>query len=193
MESRENRFGRGTASSELLDVLGFGSTERTIVFSMGADRTVERLMYELKEGAAEEFHCKGIVFAMPFTGINQIMAVLLQKQAQKEEGGKSLEKSGNNSLILIIANHGHTDEIMNTARAAGARGGTILRTRWAGPEDTEQFYGIKIQAEKEMILIVASSETRNVIMETVNRKHGLKTEAGAMICSLGIDQIIRLG
>lgn len=44
-----------------------------------------------------------------------------------------------------------------------------------------------------MILIVASSETRNVIMETVNRKHGLKTEAGAMICSLGIDQIIRLG
>lgn len=79
-----------------------------------------------------------------------------------------MEKSGNNSLILIIANHGHTDEIMNTARAAGARGGTILRTRWAGPEDTEQFYGIKIQAEK-------------------------KTEAGAMICSLGIDQIIRLG
>lgn len=65
-------------------------------------------------------------------------------------------------MILIVANHGHTDEIMNTARAAGARGGTILRSRWAGPEDTEKFYG-------------------------------MKTEAGAMICSVGIDQMVRLG
>ena len=31
------------------------------------------------------------------------------------------------------------------------------------------------------------------IMEAVNEKHGLATEAAAMICSLGIDQIAKLG
>ena len=61
-------------------------------------------------------------------------------------------------MILIVANHGHTDEIMNTARAAGARGGTILRSRWAGPEDTEKFYGMKFQAEKEIVVIMTTAE-----------------------------------
>ncbi|NBK92288.1 DUF1538 domain-containing protein [bacterium 1XD21-13] len=37
-----------------------------------------------------------------------------------------------------------------------------------------------------VVAIMASAETRNAIMETVNIKHGLKTEAGAMICSVGI-------
>ena len=186
-------LGRGTASSELLDVLGFGSTERTVVLSFGADSVVEQLMYKLEEGLEGAGYCKGIVFDLPLTGLNQIMTVLLNNQIPEGKGGAVLEKSGKNSLILIVANQGHTDEIMNTARAAGARGGTILRSRWAGPEDTEQFFGVKIQAEKEIIAIVATAETRGVIMETVNRTHGLKTEAGAMICSVGIDQMVRLG
>ena len=186
-------LGRGTASSELLDVLGFGSSERTVVLSIGAETVVEQLMYELAEGEIETRYCKGIAFDMSLTGINQIMAVILDSHAPEETGGKVLENKGKNSMILIVANQGHTDDIMNTARAAGARGGTILRSRWAGPEDTEQFFGIKIQAEKEIIVIVSSTETRNAIMETVNMKHGLKTEAGAMICSVGIDQMVRLG
>ncbi len=188
-------LGRGTASSELLDVLGFGGTERSVLLSLGEEGLINRLMYELHEGLTENLSCKGIVFDMPLTGLNQIMAVLLknQAQAQRQEGEYKLEKAGKNSLILVAANQGHTAEIMNTARAAGARGGTIVRSRWAGPEDTEKYYGFQVQAEKEIIAIVASAETRNAIMETVNRKHGLKTEAGAMICSVGIDQTVRLG
>jgi len=186
-------LGRGTASSELLDVLGFGGTERTVLISLGAEPVVDRLMYELEDGIAESVHGKGIVFDMPLTGLNQIIAVVLQNQIPEGIGGEVLEKKGKNSLILIVANQGHTDEIMNTAREAGARGGTILRSRWAGPEDTQKFYGFQIQAEKEIVAIVASAETRNAIMEMVNIKHGLKTEAGAMICSVGIDHIVRLG
>lgn len=185
--------GRGTASSELLDVLGFGSTERTLVMTLGAERAVDQLMYDLTEGLEETAECKGIAFDMSLTGMNRIMAALLEQEVPEGNGGAVLEKKGNNSLILIVANQGHTDEIMNTARAAGARGGTILRSRWAGPEDTEQFYGIKIQAEKEVIAIVATADTRNAIMETVNRRHGLKSDAGAVICSVGIDQMVRLG
>lgn len=186
-------LGRGTASSELLDVLGFGGTERTVLLSLGAGRAVDRLMYALEEGTAETAECKGIVADLPVTGMNRIIAALVSEEAPREMEGEILEKHGKNSLILIVANHGHTDEIMNTARAAGARGGTILRSRWAGPEMMEQFYGVNFQTEKEIIVIMASGETRNAIMETVNRKHGLKTEAEAMICSVGIDQTVRLG
>ena len=46
--------------------------------------------------------------------------------------------------------------------------------------------------EKEMIAMVTPTSLRNTIMETINKKHGLKSEAGAVILSLGIDQIAKL-
>lgn len=36
-------------------------------------------------------------------------------------------------------------------------------------------------------------EKRNGVLEAVNRQHGLQTEAGALICALGIDQLVHLG
>lgn len=40
--------------------------------------------------------------------------------------------------------------------------------------------------------MVTPTSLRNTIMETINKKHGLKSEAGAVILSLGIDQIAKL-
>ncbi len=185
--------GHGTASSELLDVLGFGGAERTVILSFGAGRAVDRLMYLLDNGTKETAECKGIVADLPLTGMSRIFRALVENKVPEEMEGEVLEKHGKHNLIMIVANHGHTDAIMNTAREAGAGGGTILRSRWVGPEDAQTFYGVTFQAEKEIIVIMASSETRSAIMETVNRKHGLKTEAGAMICSIGVDQTVRLG
>ena len=96
-----------------------------------------------------------------------------------------------NSLILITVNQGHTDAVMATAREAGAAGGTIIRARWAGAQDAAQFHGISVQQEKEIIAIVASKDKRNTIMDTINLKHGLNSPASAMICSLGINHILR--
>ena len=49
---------------------------------------------------------------------------------------------------------------METARKAGARGGTIIHARWAGSESVEEFYGITVQQEKEVIAIVSSAAKR---------------------------------
>ena len=46
---------------------------------------------------------------------------------------------------------------------------------------------------QEVIAIVAPREIRNNIMEAVNREHGLQSEARAMVCALGIDQLVHLG
>lgn len=183
--------GRGTASSELLDVLGLGTTERDILIGIAARDNTERMMYKLDDELRGQLDAHGIIFDLPLTGLNSRIATVLLHQENGGNGGSVLEQQAENSLILVVVNQGHTDTVMDTARGAGARGGTIIRARWAGAKDTEQFYGISIQDEKELIAIVSPKENRNAIMETVNRKHGLGTEAGAMICSLGIDHILR--
>lgn len=186
----------GTAPSDLLDILGIGSSERGVLFCFAAKEAADRFMYQLKndelDGAVD---AKGIVFDMPLTGLNNIIATVLLEKGTGiiSDGGDRMEQKGTNSMILLIVNQGHTDAVMDTARKAGARGGTVIKARFSGEEGAEQLNGFMLQQEKEMILIVASGEKRKKIMEAVNEKHGLSTEAAAMICSLGIDQIAKLG
>lgn len=186
--------GRGTASSELLDVLGFGGTERDVVFSLAAGNLADQLMQKLSEEAGEELHAKGIAFMLPLSAISKIPGVPLLQQGAKEgkKGGTAMEQQKESSLILVVVNQGYTEEVMNTARAAGARGGTVLRSRWAGQEEAASIYGVALQEEKELIAIVTTGEKRNVIMETIQMKHGRESEAQAMICSIGLEQMVRL-
>ncbi|MDR2043154.1 MAG: hypothetical protein LBQ15_02090 [Clostridium sp.] len=188
-------LGSGTASSELMDVLGLGTSEKDILLGLASGTTAERFMRKLAQdsGASPETH--GILFDMKLTGLNSRIATLLLHTGAEGHGGATMEQDHTrNSLILVTVNHGFTDEVMDTARAAGARGGTIVQARWTGGggKEPEHFYGIHVQAEKEIIAIVAPTENRNIIMETINRKHGLNTKAAAMICSLGIDHLVRL-
>lgn len=185
--------GLGTASSELLDVLGFGTAERDVLLSFAEEERVKRLLYDLNNDLRGTVQSKGIVFSLSLTGLNSLVAaVLLQEGTGIEEGEKVMQEKSNNSLILVAVNQGHTDKVMETAKKAGARGGTILRAHFNGPEESKQFYGITLQAEKEIIMILATNQTRNLIMESINKEHGVNSEAGALICSMGVEQVVRL-
>lgn len=185
--------GQGTASSELLDVLGFGGTERDVVISLAAGSLTKAVMRKLREG--EGPRAKGIAVLLPLNAISSIPGVLLLKQGVQEnrKEGTAMEQKKENSLILITVNRGHTEAVMNTARGAGARGGTVLRGRFAGQEEAASAYGVPIQAEKELILMAVSAEKRNTIMETIQLKHGRESGAGVVICSIGLEQMERLG
>lgn len=186
--------GLGTASSELLDVLGFGTAERDILFSLAEENNVRKLLYDLNNDLRESVQAKGIIFSVSLTGLTNLVAAKLFEKVNvmEEEGEERVQEKSNNSLILVVVNQGHTDKVMETAKRAGARGGTILRARFNGSEESKQFYGITLQAEKEIIVMLATNSTRNLIMETINKEHGVNTEAGAMICSMAVDQVVRL-
>ena len=186
--------GMGTASSELLDVLGFGTSERDVLFSMAEENVVRKMMYNLNNDLREYVQAKGIIFSVSLTGMSSLVAAKLFESAEKsgEEGDEKVEGTSNNSLIMVIVNQGHTDKVMETAKKAGARGGTILKARFNGSEERKQFYGITLQAEKEIIMILAGNPNRNLIMESINKEHGVNTEAGAMICSMAVEQVVRL-
>ena len=53
--------GVGTASSDLLDVLGIGSAEKDVIFSLAAAETTQRLMERLSD-KLRDIREKGIVF-----------------------------------------------------------------------------------------------------------------------------------
>lgn len=185
-------LGRGTAPSEIMDMLGLGSSEKEIVISLGKAENAESALHELHDGI-DALKCRGIVMSIPMNAINSIPATIINDSAKNiETAGGKVKMKKENSLILISVNQGYSDEVMNTAKKAGAYGGTVIRARWTGTDAPEQFYGITLQAEKEIIAILASNESRNSIMESVNAEHGIKTDAQAVICSVAVDKAFKM-
>ena len=186
--------GRGTAASHLLDTLGFGTTERDVILSVAPVDTMRQLMYHLKDDDRSKLGAQGIAFAINMSGMTAILAVGLSRleELEPERGEQIMEQGNHHSLILVSVNQGYTDEVMDTARSAGARGGTIIRARWTGADEVEKFVGITLHAEKEVLAIVSPNKERNKIMEAIDRGHGLRTEAQAVVFSLPIEHTARL-
>lgn len=188
--------GAGTATSEIMDILGLGSSEKDILISTAAASAASALLDRLDDELRGAVPGRGIAFSLPLTAVNNLVAAFvgLMTRSERDREDDSMEKQQKNSLILVTVNQGFTETVMDTARKAGARGGTIIRARWTGDESFAQSRGITtLQAEKEMIFIVVPTEIRNKVMDAVTRQHGLRTEAGAMVTAIAVEQLVHLG
>lgn len=94
-------------------------------------------------------------------------------------------------LIITVVNRGHADEVMEAARAKGAKGGTIINGRGTAGE-VEKFLKISLQEEKEIVLIVVPHADRHAIMEEISAKAGIKTAAQGAIFSLPVEESMGL-
>ena len=186
--------GKGTATSEIMDILGLGSSEKDVVVSFAAASAAKKLLHDLDNELRGHTGGAGIVVAIPISGLNSLIANLAAYHAEslKQKEGNEMERT-ENSLILVVCARGCTDDVMSTAKARGARGGTVIKGRLSGLEELEQAYEVELKPEREIVAIVVPTELRGPIMEAINAEHGLRSEAQAALCSLPIEQIIRLG
>lgn len=93
-------------------------------------------------------------------------------------------------LIIIISNQGYAEEIMETAKDNGAKGGTVLHGRSATHKEAVKFFGITIHPEKELLLIVTKTEVKTQIMKAISDKHGVTTEARALCFSVPVSDVV---
>lgn len=185
--------GTGTATSEIMDILGLGGSEKDIILSFAPAGTALNLLEKLKDDLHDLCPGRGIAFMVAMEAVTNLLAASIGARTKLEKDREYEDMQEKNSLIMITVNQGFTDEVMSTAKEAGARGGTVVRGRWVMTDEIEQMKGLTLREEKEIILIVVPREIRNSVMEAVNTHHGLQSEAGAVICSLGVEHMAHLG
>ena len=93
-------------------------------------------------------------------------------------------KETKHELIVAIANYGYNTQVMKAAEEGGATGGTVLHGKGVGMKRAEQFLGVSLVSEKEVIFIVA--EQKNAIMSAIMEKAGLTSKAGTIVFSLPV-------
>ncbi|MDR0648612.1 MAG: hypothetical protein LBF92_04700 [Synergistaceae bacterium] len=190
----------GTAGSEMMELLGLDSIDKSYICCLEPAHRIRGLIQAVSEKLQLRKPGKGIAFTMPVSCINNSVLTLLTKGAEgcliteSEEGKLENERSGQKyDLIVSIVNHGFTTEVMESAKTAGATGGTVLHGRKLGVDMDAKFLGITPQLEKDIVAIISAHEKRNDIMRAITKSCGLNTEARGVILSLPVEEIEGLG
>jgi len=94
------------------------------------------------------------------------------------------------ALIVYICNNGYAYQAMDEARRAGARGGTVLHGRSSLSTEKQKFFGITIHPEKDILMIVCLESQKYDLMQSINQKYGVTTEARGIIFSMKVDNTV---
>jgi len=91
-------------------------------------------------------------------------------------------------LVVCIVNAGFSQNVMEAARTAGAKGGTILRARGSANPEAEEFFNINIQPDKEMLMILVPKEIKDDVIRTIYKESGLGGDAQGIAFSLPVSR-----
>ncbi len=180
-------LGFGTAANDILDYLGLESTEKAVAMSVVDTNDWLTTKKQLEKKLKIDAPGGGIAFTIPLSSVGGIKTLqfLLEKENYQKEEESTLQNT-THELIIVIAEQGYTDMIMDAARGAGAYGGTVIHAKGTGQEVAEKFMGVTLAAEKEIIYIVTKTEQKNPIMQAIMQNAGVHTKAKAIAFSLPV-------
>ncbi|MBQ7302453.1 MAG: transposase [Clostridia bacterium] len=185
----------GTASSEILDALGLGSVDKSVLISTVPQGFGEQMLQQLHNQLRLDAVNSGIAFTIPLTGASNLMIRMMTKIDEDNEfpqqgKGENTMTGNKHTLVIAIVDRGFSDDVMVAARAAGAGGGTVIHSRGIENEDATGFWGLSVQEEKELVLILAEVENKVDIMRAISEKCGMHSEAKGLVLSLPIDAVM---
>ena len=179
--------GDGTAADELLDYFGLDGSDKSIMFHFVTAEKWREIKRRLQVEMKIDIPGLGIVFTIPMSSIGGKKALGYLTDGQNFVKGEESElKDTKYELIVVIANQGYTEKIMDAARKAQARGGTVIHAKGTGGKEAEKFLGVTLVPEKEMVFIVSRTDRKNDIMKAIMEHAGSGTKAGSIVFSLPV-------
>ena len=161
-------LGHGTASAEIMDLLGLDEPEKDLVMAL-LPGDAGGVLAALTDRLELYRPGRGIAFTIDLCSISALAhqrmaaAPAADTPAQKED----VPMRSQHELIVVIAEHGFAADVMEAARAAGARGGTVVRGRSLATEEAQKFLKITIQPEKDVVLILVPAAGRQPVMKAI--------------------------
>lgn len=165
--------GRGTASSEIRHMLGLGSSEKDIVLTLAPHSRLQHALPQLTSRLRLPKAGHGIAFAIPLTSIaantlRRATETLPDLQDSKEDA--PMLKEPTHDLILAVVDSENSDLAFDAAKEAGCRGGTVLKSRQVSVEQARKVFGITIQPEKEILMILVPRQDKQAILKAICNK-----------------------
>lgn len=98
----------------------------------------------------------------------------------------------NHQLILCIVDEGFSESVMNAAKQCGATGGTVIMAKGTANKESERYFNITIQPNKEIVMILVPTDLRDVILHALYTQVGLNTMGHGIAFALPVDNVVGL-
>ena len=188
---------QGTAGKSILNMLGLEQTEKALMIAMTQRGHAGKLMRGMISHMGINMPGTGIALTIPISSIGgaSSMKYLMENQNIIIGGGTDMEDRQPVfpfDLLVAITERGCVEMVMEAARTAGARGGTLIHAKGTGTEFTTKFFGVSIASEKDVALIVVSHKDKDAIMRTIMEKAGIHSEAHTALISLPVENVVGL-
>lgn len=192
--------GSGTARQNYKSFFGFNEITKRVAMSLIPGALEHDILSNVGHKLKLFLVGRGIAFTLPISAISSLIndAIITgfdKSDKAKRHGGisKKKEKEYMHELVIAVVNPKFTDAAIEAARAAGATGATVFHTKSTGNGKAEQRIGTTIEQETDSIFFLTSLEFRTQIMEAIRDTAGLKTDGGAVLFSLPVDDLVGIG
>ena len=183
-------IGHGTAVTQRLSYFGLDDSEKDVVLSTMPLCLSGQMVEKFEKSLSLKKPGNGLVFTVPIGHVADARSdKCMRGNTQPEVGGCSMKEEIKHELIIAITNRGYTDDVMEAARASKATRGTVIHARRVAIQEAEKFFGVSLQPEKELVLILSVSESRQAIMQSIAENTGMHTDAKTVVFSMPVSDV----
>lgn len=168
-------LGKGTVKpNKFLEFFDLAESEREIILMIVDSVTSSRVMPMLNEKFKFYKRNHGIAFSVPVNDIVGSTAV----PRSHTSGGK---KMSGYKVIFTIVDKGNAELVIDAARKAGSKGGTIINARGSGIHETEKFFNMEFSPEKEIVLMLAEETIIEGIVSSIKKEINIDDPGNGII------------
>lgn len=157
-------LGKGTVKNSILELLELSEIRKEIVIMLAEHSTANEFLEKVSKKFKLDKPNHGIAFSSSVIGI--LGTKSCKFSGKRKDGGA--EHTMYNAIYVIV-DKGKAEDVVQAAKKAGARGGTIINARGSGIHETSKLFSMEIEPEKEFVLILADVNLTDNITSTINK------------------------
>ena len=171
----------GTAKSSILHFLELHHQRKEFLIMAVEKEKEKRIMDEIEEELSLDKKNTGIAFSVDIFKTSW-------KATDKEDGMTGVG-SGYEAVFVIVEN-GKAEEVIDISQEAGAKGATIIHARGSGVSVQGQVFGMVIEPEKNIVLMLIKSEDVDVVIESISREIDIEKPGNGIIFAMDVNRTV---
>lgn len=165
-------LGHGTSRTRFAATRHLNQRAKEVLMISAEGALASRLHAMVASSFALAKRHKGIAFTIPFS---------------EGEWADSIAATSPYQLIVTIVERGQSERCVQSARNAGAKGGTVISGRGAGIP-AHYYVDLEIEPQKDIVLVLVPTAQCEAVKQRIIADLGLQNPGSGMIFSLGVLQ-----
>lgn len=176
-------MGMGTSTGKFLDLLTLRDVRKEIVFMVANKDVAEKALDTIhKEHDFDKIN-HGIAFTTTVMGA--VGSRWYKELKMDDEEGDDIM----HHVITVIVERGKGEDAVEAATKVGSNGGTIINARGAGVHETQRLFGMDVEPEKEIVLIISEKTKTDAIINAVRERLDMGKPARGIIYVQNVNKV----